>query len=543
MGIIFSQRTNQIKIVVGLSLICLFLFTNSKTTANGLLSVQTSAETELELLDFSTFLGGTGDEEGSMEGLVYLGATCVDSQGNVIIVGRTASDDFPVLNPYQENRSHLIDGTISKFSSNGTLLFSTYFGGFAHDWITAVDVDSMDNIVFAGTSGSYDLPLVNPYQNVSYGGSDSNAECFIGKLSADGQTLLYSTYLGGKDSDWVFGLAVDPDDRIAITGRTLSDDYPVVNAHQATIGGNVDIYVSLFSSDGQSLLFSTYLGGASGDYGQGIGFDKDGNLYVTGQIGPGDFSTAGAYQEVSGGSFDAFLAKFLPDGTLEYNSFLGGTSLDIATDLAMDTEDNIVITGYTMSKPFPTSEGVIQSEHAGGYDLFISKFNHETLMIDFSTYYGGSSVEFGLAISTDAENNILVTGQSKSSDLPITHNTSYISSLSESDTFVLRLKSDGSEILFSTLFGGEAEDLGVGIDFHHNNTCVVSGFTKSTDYPTQNAFQNSFGGDCDLFLMKINMLEVPERNGLPGFGIICSGIALFSVLVLTHVFTKRRKLL
>jgi len=504
------------------------------------LSVNTNEDIDQEIIDFSTFLGGTSDEQGTASYLEYLGATVVDSQGNIIVVGRTASVDFPTLNAYKENKSGGIDITITKFDVNGSLIFSTYFGGMFHEWATAVEVDSMDNIVFAGITGSFDFPLLNPYQNKCLGGSEGNADCFVAKLSKDGQTLLYSTYLGGTNSDWCYAMAVDANDRIAITGTTLSTNFPLVNATQNTHQGSLDAFVTLIDADGQSLLFSTYLGTTGIDHGRGIGFDSYNNVYVTGIVGIGNLSTEGAFQESSGGSVDAYLSKYLPNGTNTYFTFLGGTSLDRANALAIDNNDDIVITGYTMSTIFPLANA-LQTEYSGGYDLFIMKFNHESMDLNFSTYYGGSYIDYSNAITTDHENNVIITGQSKSKNFPITHNTSYISSLDEYDAFIVKFTSDGSKVLFSTLFGGEEEDVAIAVDWYQNNTCIISGFTKSDAFPTRNAFQENYNGFCDMFVMKITAIEIADGNGLSGIGIAGSSLSVLILISITLIYRKRKK--
>ncbi|MDF1537406.1 MAG: hypothetical protein P1Q69_00675 [Candidatus Thorarchaeota archaeon] len=158
--------------------------------------VEASTENDqLELIDFSSYFGGSGDE--SMGASYAFGDTVDDSMGNIILVGATYSEDFPIKNAYQDHLNGNRDSIIAKFHPNGSLIFSTYFGGSAQELITGVDVDSEDNIIIAGITGSPDYPLVNPLQSTFTGGNEGNADCFITKFSQDGQSLLFSTFFGG----------------------------------------------------------------------------------------------------------------------------------------------------------------------------------------------------------------------------------------------------------------------------------------------------------------------------------------------------------
>jgi len=340
-----TQRIFKRKTATFGFLMLLFLGAFSITNA-------TMENNPIELIDFSTFLGGTGDEH--MDVSYAFGSTVVDSKGNIIVVGRTTSIDFPLKDAYQDHINGYSDSTISKFHPNGSLIFSTYFGGSAQELITDVAVDSADNIIIAGITGSSDFPLMNAFQSNFTGGSEGNADCFLTKFSEDGQSLLFSTFFGGTGSDWSYTMNVDSNDRIAISGTTESSDFPLLNPHQSTNSGYLDIFVSLFEADGQSLLFSTYLGTTGIDHGRSIDFDSQGDILLTGMAGLGDLATEGAYQEEhAGGASDVFLAKFHVNGTLAYLTFLGGAATEWANDLAIDSEDNVVITGFTMSDDFP----------------------------------------------------------------------------------------------------------------------------------------------------------------------------------------------
>ncbi|NHK30282.1 MAG: DJ-1/PfpI family protein [Asgard group archaeon] len=493
-------------------------------------------------IDFSSFLGGTGDEEGTCASLHYLGDTIVDSKGNIIVVGRTTSTDFPVFNAFQENNNGGLDIVISKFHPNGSLIFCTYFGGDYHEWATSVAVDSEDNIVFAGITGSEDFPLQDPLQTENMGGAEGNADCFVTKMAEDGQSLIFSTYLGGTGSDWCYEMNVDASDRIAITGTTYSGNFPTENPHQSTLVGSLDAFLTFIEADGQSLLFSTYLGTIGFDHGRGIAFDSSENILLTGQMGVGNLATTGAFQAShGGGATDAYIASFSTDGTLNYFSFLGGAGFERANDISIDSNDNIVISGYTMSDDFPILEAY-QNERAGSYEIFVTKIDTSGMNITFSTYLGGTNIDISEAHTIDNESNIIITGKTKSSDLPITHNPNRTYELTNYDVLLVKLKEDGSSILFSTTFGGEEDDIGIGIAWYTNHSYIISGFTKSDDYPIHHAVQGEFGGVCDMFVMKIQTEDIiitPSSEIGIAFAIAGSGIVLIISTIFVHKKRKR----
>jgi len=493
----------------------------------------------MEQLEFSTFLGGTGDEQ--IENIAYaFGSTTVDSKGNIIVVGRTTSTDFPLKDAYQDHINGYSDSTISKFHPNGSLIFSTYFGGSAQEVPTDVAVDSEDNIIVAGVTGSFDFPLMNAIQSNFTGGTEGNADCFITKFSEDGQSLLFSTYFGGTESDWCYTMNVDSDDRIAISGTTRSTNFPLLNPYQDTNLGHLDIFVSLLEADGQSLLFSTLLGTTGIDHGRRVDFDSQGNLLLTGIVGIGELATEGVYQEeYAGGTSDAFLAKFMTNGTLMYFTYLGGSNAEWANDLAIDSEDNVVITGFTVSDDFPILNSY-QDERVQESDMFITKFTPNGQSVVFSTYLGGSSSEYGNAIAIDDQDRIAVTGQTNSVDFPTTFPLETTESYYDNVSLIV-LNQDGS-LLLSTIFGGSHHDIGIGVAWHSADSFIIVGYTASDNFPTYEAYQETYAGENDMFIMRINLeglIDIPSDGitlGLVEGGIIIGIVAVVIVLL----FVRKR---
>ncbi|MFW9957526.1 MAG: SBBP repeat-containing protein [Candidatus Odinarchaeota archaeon] len=524
---IFSRKTALVGFLVLLSL-------------GAFSHVIASAEMNpIDQVDFSTFLGGTGDD--SIETVAYaFGSTTVDSKGNIIVVGRTESTDFPLKNAFQDHINGSRDSTISKYHPNGSLIFSTYFGGSAQELITDVAVDSEDNIVVAGITGSPDLPLLNAFKSNSTGINPGSVDTFIAKFSEDGQTLLFSTYFGGTGNDWVYTMNIGADDRIAISGATDSSDFPLLNAYQETNAGALDIFVALLAADGQSLLFSTYLGSTGIDHGRRVAFDSQGDILLAGITAIGDLSTEGVFQEEhAGGSSDAFLAKFHVNGSLEYFTYLGGASNEWGNDLAIDSEDNIVVTGYTTSDNFPILNAY-QDEQAGSSDMFITKFTPDGQSIVFSTFLGGSAIDSGNAITIDSQDRIIVVGQTDSSDFPTTLPIEIAESLFDNASLIV-LNRDGS-LLLSMVFGGDHNDVAIGVAWHSDDSFAIIGYTESADFPVYEAYQGTYGGNSDMFVMKIDLqgfIDVPTSGFT--FGLIEGGIVIGIIAVVVIVLFVRKR--
>lgn len=495
-------------------------------------------ENVTDLVGFSTFLGGTGDEH--MDVSYGFGATTVDLEGNIIVLGRTTSTDFPLKNAYQDSHNGGSDATLSKFYPNGSLMFSTYFGGIGEETPTEVVVDSENNIVIAGVTGSHDLPLVNAYKSNSSGIGAGAVDTFVAKFSPDGQTLLFSTFFGGSGSDWCYTLALDSEDRMVISGTTSSTDYPLLNAHQTSNAGTLDVFLALLEADGQTLLFATYLGTPTIDHGRRVAFDSHGDIMLVGMTGSGELATEGMHQEeFGGGGSDAFLAKFSTSGTLKYLTYIGGDSNDWGCDLALDSDDNAVITGFTSSGDFPTLNA-IQSEGVTQPEMFITKVTPDGQNLVFSTYLGGSSSDYGNAVAVDSQDRIIVAGQTKSVNFPTT--PPYSTTESYFDDVPLVVLSPSGSLLLSMVFGGGHHDVGISVAWHSDDIFVIAGYTESDGFPVLGAYQDTYGGNSDMFVMSIDLqglIDLPQ-GGLP-FGPMEVGIVMGVVGVVVVLFFIRKR--
>lgn len=224
--------------------------------------------------------------------------------------------------------------------------------------------------------------------------------------------------MGGSGSDSLSGLDIDLNGNVYVTGDTLSSDFPTSSPYQASNAGSNDIFVTKFSLDGTSLDYSTYLGGSSPDVAEAIRVDSSGNAYLTGSTQSTDFPTFSPYQASNGGFSDVFLTKINPSGSaLVYSTYFGGVGGQQGRDLAIDSNNNAYIVGFTNDSSYPVFSEY-QDTLNGSHDAILIKFTSDGSAVDYSTFFGGSAYEEGRAVAVDLANNVYITGLTSSSDLP-----------------------------------------------------------------------------------------------------------------------------
>jgi VCBS repeat-containing protein len=352
-------------------------------------------------------------------------------------------------------------------------------------------------------------------------------------------TLGYSTYFGGSshENSIYSGIAVDAEGAAYIVGNTFSVDLPGAAPGSKPGGTSGDVFVAKINPAGDAIEYAVYLGGTRDEEGHDIAIDPAGNAYIVGfvhQPGTG-FPILNAFQPtLSGGLGDAIVAKFNPDGTLFYSSFLGGkgagidNSYERAHAVAADELGHLYVTGATTSTiNFPIVGGV-QSTNKGGFDFFVTKVAPTGLSLVFSTYIGGTLSDLGYDIALDAEHNVYVVGNTRSIDNPATPSTNegmpVVSAFQTahgggtSDAFVLKLAAAGNQLLFATYLGGtgnESDDGtsvaptgGIAVDAQ--GYVYVGGHTTSANFPTTPNRIQPYTGSQDLFVTKL----APKGNQL-----------------------------
>lgn len=322
-------------------------------------------------LHFSTYLGGTDDDSAR--------DITIDSFHQAYVTGGSYSKNFPIWNSYQPSAGILgRDVFVTKFSSSGSnLIYSTYLGGSRSEIGRAISVDSLMSAYVTGDTESSDFPILSPYQS-SLAGNDYDV--FIAKFSSTGSNLIYSTYLGGERVDGGHGISIDSAMCAYVTGDTESSNFPTENSYQPVYANSVDVFVSKLSSSGSSLLYSTFLGGASVDRGVDISIDSSNCAHIIGKTNSWDFPVENPYQSNLAGGYDAFITKISSSGSsLIYSTYLGGSNGDEGYGICLDSETGVYVAGRTGSENFPT-ENPYQSSHAGGnIDACIARLIYDPL--------------------------------------------------------------------------------------------------------------------------------------------------------------------
>ena len=317
-------------------------------------------------LVYSSYLGGSGDDAGQ--------GIAIDSSNNAYVTGSTQSANFPTITPVQALNAGSSDAFIAKVDFTGaTLLYSTYLGGTKADVGQSIKVDSSGNAYVAGYTFSSDFPLQNPVQ----GSNAGTVNAFVTVLNSAGSAFTFSTYLGGSGDDRAFGLALDTSGNIYIVGGSQSLDFPTtVGVIQGTNKGQSDAFVAKLNPAGPTLVYSTLLGGAGVEQGNGIAVDSSGDAFVTGFTNSSNFPTFSPIQAllgISGGSScgasactDAFVSELNPTGTaLVQSTYLGGSGADFGHAIALNSAGVPYITGSTSSSNFPATPGAFQSSLTG----------------------------------------------------------------------------------------------------------------------------------------------------------------------------------
>jgi hypothetical protein len=374
------------------------------------------------VLVYATFLGGNSPEYGH--------GIAVDDDGNAYATGLTNSIDFPTTPEAFDTSYNFLpdsiayfDAFVSKLNPSGSdLVFSTFLGGREGDETGyGIDVDASGHAYVTGGGWGFDFPVTPGAFDTSY---DRYGDIFVTKFDPSGSDLEYSTFLGGSENEFAFGMVVDGSGCAYVTGNTKSPDFPVTaGAFDVTHNGDFDGFVAKLNSAGSDLVFATFLGGAGEDWGFGIDIDDLGRAHVAGQTDSTLFpTTAGAFDISHNGAVDAFVAKLNPAGTaLEYSTFLGGGADDNGWGIAVDDSGNAYVNGQTSSADFPATAGAFQTTYHGVMDAFLARLNPSGNILQYATYLGGSSWDWGnLGIGLGGPCEVYITGGTCSADFPAT---------------------------------------------------------------------------------------------------------------------------
>lgn len=508
-------------------------------------------------VEYATLLGGS-----SNDGIHDI---AVDNDGNAYVVGYTWSEDFPITpNAYSSSMGDWIDGFITKFNATGSdLLFSTYLGGRNPDYVHRVLINSVGQVCVTGRTSSPDFPItINPggghflalfepdgsdliastsllgidvggfaidregnyYMSGRTGSEDfpvtpgaaqatipGTSSAFVASFTPDLQTIRMATYIGGTNFDESFDVAVDDDLNAYVVGKTHSSNFPITPTAFDQTFEESEGYVVKVSADGTEFLYATFLGGDQDDHVQSVVIDASGSAVVMGHTDSTDFTyTPGTYQPGAVGSGDAFIAQINSSGSaLNFSSALGGSEgEEIALDLALDASGNLLAIGLTGSVDFPKTAGTYQETFRYPVGPFFTKLSGDASTLLFSgSLASNSGAESANDVFIDDQNRVYVAGSTAGYDFPTTPNVYDTTGHEGYDAFLSCFTADGSDLLFSTYFGGNGTDSALGLHVDTNGQATLWGSTTSSDFPTTTgAFDASYNGGTDVFVAQFDAM-------------------------------------
>lgn len=464
------------------------------------------------------------------------GGLALDAAGNSYVTG---SDGQKVV--------------VAKINAAGNAyVFNTVIGGDGGnggDGGSAIAVDGAGNVYVSGNAYADDFPTVNAYQPTKASEPINIADSFVFKLNPTGTDLVFSTYLGGSGDEANYGLALDANGAVYVSGWTEDDSFgdpipfPVHNPFQPTNGSTYDAYLAKFSATG-SIAYASFLGGSDDDYALDVAVDPTGAAYVTGQTYSSNFPVLNPYQATPGSANgDIFISRVAPNGaSVTYSSYLGGGAEDLAWGIALDQANNIFLTGFTRSSNFPTANPfqATSGSAANGRDVFVTKLNAAGSALVYSTYLGGSAAEEAADIKVDNSGAAYVIGFTASANFPLA-NPLQTTNSSSTDGFVTKLAPGGNTLDYSTYLGGAAgfgggpgqgaPDYATGVALDNNGNAFIFGETYSTNFPLANPLEPTLTDYRGAFLTRLNEGGNQTFHTISGFvetntGIRMSGVTL-----------------
>lgn len=370
-------------------------------------------------LGFATFIGGDRDD--------FAHTIALDQSGFVYVAGQTFSSDFPTTEgAYDTEPNGSEDIFVLKLNPQGSALaYSTLVGGSGSDVPWSVAVDTLGQAFVAGSTLSDSFPTTPGALQGTHGG---DRDAFVLKLQADGSDLIYSTYLGGNGFDEILGLELAPGFAggafAVVAGLTYSQDFPAtLGAFDTERDGPTDAFLARIDAGGSNLVFSTFLGGSSGEGAYGLALDDAGFHYVSGHTSSPDFpTTPGAYDRSLDGGSDSFVARVNVDGSaLGYATYLGGSSGESKTYVAVDDLGMAYVTGETLSPDFPVTASGTGNRNCGSFDAYALRLNATGSALSFGVVMGGSAADYPIRAAVDNSNQaVYYTGYTESYDFPTT---------------------------------------------------------------------------------------------------------------------------
>jgi hypothetical protein len=474
-------------------------------------------------LDFSTYLGATGPDSAN--------AVTADANGFVYVAGATSSPDFAATAGAYDTEfdgdASSSDLYVAKLDPDGRLVWATFLGGSGEEGVTEagsrgyvlytepqVSVGRDGSVYVSGRTASPDFPTTEgAFDRTHNGGFDG----FAAKLSKDGSSLLYSTYIGGAGDDIAYLSALHRSDALVLAGVTSSDDFPATpGAFRTTRQGAEDAFVAKLAPDGAALEFATYLGGAAEDTAFGVALDRRGTPWVIGRTMSSDFPTsAGAFDRTHNGDEDGFVVRLSRDGSsLRFATVIGGEAHEHVASIAVDSKGAGYVVGHTRSHGFPTTPRAFDRSYGatpqgeedaalyfGDDDAFAAKFTPRGRLA-YSTLLGGTGRDYAFFADVTRNGTLWLAGDTTSADLPLSddafdrtfNGVTARGAVTFADAWVGALGPTGARLRYSSYLGGSAPETAWSVSAKYGSV-LVAGQTFSPDFPiTVGAHDTIFAG-------------------------------------------------
>lgn len=465
------------------------------------------------VLVYCTYMGSSGVDQ--------ITAIKLTSQGLLYITGSTSTGEMPFVDGAYDNFNDGMTDIFLAIMNTATadhsfpLVYFSYLGGTAVDIPLGIDVDAHGIAYMTGTTTSIDFPVVgNSIANTGAGTQQQGFVSVIDPSQYGGVSLTYSTYLGGTTgTNTARGIAVDSHANIYVIGTTESTDFPVTtSAYAQVLYGPQDAFLCELNQYATSLIYSTYLGGELDDDGRSIALGSNGLVYFAASTDSLQFPMEGpGYRQTLQGTIGIVIGVMdmtqFGEPSLVYSTYFGGNDagdLSEVRKIALDSQNRVLMTGYTLSNSFPVTPDAIQLRAGGNGDLFVSIVNpgDPPRFLVYSTYLGGSGGEVAYDLTGDAAGNIYVTGYTLSPDFPV-KNAPQAAWGNGTDLFITEIQpgtAGQTGLLFSTYFGTTGVFVGNGIAVGPDGSVYTAGY-GTLGLPSSAGGNGFDGGVSDGFVI------------------------------------------
>ena len=444
------------------------------------------------VLQFSTYLGGSGDDD--------YGHVKIAADGRIYVLGITNSADFPSV-PAGDSALAGDNLVVAVLDSAGeTLLGAAVLGPTILGMPGGLEIAADGACWVSSVTNSPDFPQVNSLQ--SYGGGPTDGVLLC--LSPQLDTLRFSSFIGGSEDDYLSDVAAGPGGFVTVCGGTSSPDFPGHDPGSPT-AGYLDALVARIDPAVPEIAWSRLFGGQDYDRFLCLALDNYGAVYAGGYTSSLDYPTLNAFQPIHGDADnpysifdDAMLTKVDASGETVFSTFFGGSAREGINGIAVDDEGYIHVCGVTGSIDFPLRNE--RQTWQGDDDAIVAKFTPNATDLVFSTCLGGTTQDHALAIDLDTAGNVCVTGLTFGNGFPSVN--SFQEHAGYWDVFLTELSPSGSTIVFSSFFGGSDYDIAYDLTVGAAGAITVAGATKSTDLPVSGGYETYSGGNRDLFVAR-----------------------------------------